>query len=447
MTLSLSLSLPLPLPILTFILGLITTPLLLPALASLLTKIATLLFNRSGSKRESQDHSLYSLDHGVLNIPSFVPAEMWMNMGYWKNTNSFTHACRALLDKILHDAGLNLDADNGNEDSVARIRKPKKTRRVILDVGIGCGQQTLHLMNKRVITRGENASGHQNSSPLFDHYIGVTIEKLQCEFARSRVAAAKKRSASGGEPCTSAGDQKPTNESDGGMRLASGAVDLFCGDAAKPSLWPPDMKRCISDAFLPETSRGMGRDVGADKETLERYVLGLDTLYHFSPSREELFRYSHSSLGATLLAFDLFLPQESNKSSGLDKLKQSLNILALRLLTPALSAPFSNFVTIPEYKMALQRAGYASENITIEDITSDVFSGLAGFLETRVQEMDTLGLSGTMKWRISGWLFRWLSGGQVLRAGIVVARPKGTPEKDNGIANNPIHQHQDQEIR
>ncbi|PGH29188.1 hypothetical protein GX50_08074 [[Emmonsia] crescens] len=498
------LPLPLPLALVTFILGLLTTPLLIPLLERIVAKLASLCLNSRSSKRESEDdavkeeHGLYSLDHGVLNLPSLTPDEMWMNMGYWKNTTSFPAACRALLDKILHTAGLDVDSTDiaidiscpvasasatgvdypsvthswptdrpqrgkGNNDKTTAIHGKK---RVILDVGFGCGEQTLYLMRKKVaagkVVGGGEADGADGrddddydknddaenisnnnktlagsdvgdspeSSPLFQHYIGITIEKMQCGFAQSRVAEAA-RNCNG-----STGKLEPLKKGDKRKKQSiDGVVELFCADAAKPYGWSEEIQRSISTAF------------GKGKYAEERYVLGLDTLYHFSPSRKELFEYSHSTLQATLLAFDLFLPPKSRSSLVLDSVKRSLNTLALRCLTPALSAPFSNFVTIAEYKNLLEKAGYGLEDITIEDITDDVFPGLAKFFEKRIQEMSALGLKGFTKWRISGWLFRWLAGGQVLRAGVVVARWKGSPRNRMDRNDSPGLQVQNRTIQ
>ncbi|OJD15444.1 hypothetical protein AJ78_04285 [Emergomyces pasteurianus Ep9510] len=439
--------------------------------------------------KNEAEHGLYSLDHAVLNLPSLTPDEMWMNMGYWKNTTSFPSACGALLDKILQTAGLNSTAVAESpiasttgvglsiSQSACKPKRRKRSRdtktpvngkkRVILDVGFGCGAQTLYLMRKKVAARkglgdeeveeeeeeveedddkirvnrqdnddktdgvenascieplpGSNACDSSESVPLFQHYIGITIEKMQCGFARSRVAEAATRNRN--DPVNKDGPSEMWGKKQD--QSIGGTVELFCADAAKPYAWSEEIQRSISTAFgegkYAEEERGLG---GNPAE--ERYVLGLDTLYHFSPSREELFEYSHSTLQATLLAFDLFLPAKPRSSSPFDNVKRSLNTFALRCLTPALSAPFSNFVTIAEYKRLLEKAGYGLDDITIEDITDDVFPGLAKFFEKRIQEMTALGLEGFTKWRISGWLFRWLASGQVLRAGVVVARWKGS---------------------
>ncbi|EER39290.1 conserved hypothetical protein [Histoplasma capsulatum H143] len=415
--------LPVPLALTTFLLGLTAAPFLRSLLAGIVARIASRLLGSSASKEGiigahavKEDHGLYSLDHGVLNLPSLTPTEMWMNMGYWKNTASFPEACRALLDKILQTAGLDVgstiiavsddsaDATATGVDYQSRTNsqvtlgfsrgegeRDKRTsrngvKRVILDVGFGCGEQTLYLMRKKATVHvapgggdadqagfitsdgddNKKSCGAQNktndngktteSTPLFQHYVGITIEKMQCAFALSRVEKAARN-------CNSS--------------------------------------RSISTAFGKGRYAKEGREVGV-KRAEERYVLGLDTLYHFSPSRKELFEYSHFTLQATILAFDLFLPPKPPSSPPLDKVKRSLNMFALRCLAPALSAPFSNFVTMAEYKQLLEKAGYAPEDITIEDITDDVFPGLANFFEKIIYEMSALGLKGFTKWRVSG---------------------------------------------
>jgi poly(rC)-binding protein 2/3/4 len=259
-------------------------------------------------------------------------------------------------------------------------------RRVLLDLGFGCGDQTLYLMQKQDESGG-------TVTPLFSRYIGITIDKTQFDFAKARIDAAK--------------------SSDPHTRAEGGDTTVFCADAADPSSWPADLRQSICTAFT------------KDKVQCESYVLALDTLYHFRPSRRKIFEYSHSSLQAHFLAYDLFLATPSSH-----RLKAALNTLLIRILAPALSAPFSNFLTPAAYRDQLRQAGYADEDISIEDITEDVFPGLAGFLENRQREINALGLSGFTKWRISGWLFRWLAGGDVLRAGIIVAKWK--PKQSTG---------------
>ncbi|EEH11476.1 conserved hypothetical protein [Histoplasma capsulatum G186AR] len=410
--------LPVPLALTTFLLGLTAAPFLRSLLAGIVARIASRLLGSSASKEGiigahavKEGHGLYSLDHGVLNLPSLTPTEMWMNMGYWKNTASFPEACRALLDKILQTAGLDVvstiiavsddsaDATATGVDYQSRTNsqvtlgfsrgegeRGKRTsrngvKRVILDVGFGCGEQTLYLMRKKATVHvapgggdadqagfitsdgddNKKSCGAQNktndngktteSTPLFQHYVGITIEKMQCAFALSRVEKAARN-------CNSSVRENGPSKDWSAIQWQSTSrvVELFCGDAAKPHAWSEEIQRSISTAFGEGRYAKEGGEVGV-KRAEERYVLGLDTLYHFSPSRKELFEYSHFTLQATILAFDLFLPPKPPSSPPLDKVKRSLNMFALRCLAPALSAPFSNFVTMAEYKQLLEKAG------------------------------------------------------------------------------------------
>ncbi|KAI1943066.1 hypothetical protein LOZ66_000761 [Ophidiomyces ophidiicola] len=294
-------------------------------------------------------------------------------------------ACEALVDKILQRAGLFGDA------STSSCTQNPKTKRVLLDLGYGCGEQTLYLTRMAAL----RASSRATKTLLFQQYIGITLDRTQYEFAKSRMKTSKYI--------------EPTQ-----TRLQSPkAPQLFCGDAGRPSSWPQDLQQAVSLAFATERPQGSLSPI----ET-ERYVLALDSAYHFQPSRREILSYSHCVLRAHFIAFDIFLAPPSSS------LRSVFNGLLLRLLTPALSAPFSNFMTMSAYKRELQEAGYAVENITIEDITEDVFPGLARFLERRDQELAEFGLAGFSKWRMSGWIFKWLSFGDALRAGIVIAKWK-----------------------
>ncbi|EFE39027.1 conserved hypothetical protein [Trichophyton verrucosum HKI 0517] len=325
----------------------------------------------------AQDESLYGLDHAALNI-QLPPTTMWMNMGYWKDNGSvqLPEACEALLDKVLRTAGLDIKSKEGGE--TAREESNNAKKRVLLDLGFGCGEQTIHLMRNPV-----------RLSPIFDEYIGITLDKVQHGFAQKRL------------------QQKILHENQQEISTRPSKISLFCADAAQPSSWPDEVKKTLYDAF----------SINDSNNNMERYVMGLDTLYHFHPSRREIFKYSHSILRANLLAFDLFLAPSDPSS-----LKQIFNTLFLRLLTPALGAPFGNFVSPEAYTTMLEEAGYKTENIVIEDITDHVFVGLAGFLKKRCLDMAIMGLGGYIKWQVAGWLFRWLSSGGILRAGVVIAK-------------------------
>jgi hypothetical protein len=115
---------------------------------------------------------------------------------------------------------------------------------------------------------------------------------------------------------------------------------------------------------------------GNDART-ETWVLAVDCLYHFHPSREEIFRYSNRELGASIMAFDLILSPDISTS----------NRIKLWIISLFISAPLSNFMIESEYRRQLQASGYSEDKIVMEDITEHCFSKLAQFLDRREQDL------------------------------------------------------------
>jgi hypothetical protein len=70
-------------PTYIYIAGCLSGAVLVPILTYALKKTARYLF----SHKDEADHALYRLDHGVLNV-EIPPRTMWMNLGYWKVSNS-----------------------------------------------------------------------------------------------------------------------------------------------------------------------------------------------------------------------------------------------------------------------------------------------------------------------------------------------------------------------
>ncbi|KAJ9267124.1 hypothetical protein DTO212C5_6042 [Paecilomyces variotii] len=277
---------------------------------------------------------------------------MWMNMGYWKHTQSFPEACTALLEKVLRTAGL-LDS-NGRPLSV---RDSSALR--IIDVGCGCGDQTIYLM-KWLARIDDHAPGSERR-PLFDAYVGINVNQHQAEFARQRI--------------------KDTGRSD--------SIHIFCADAADPTSWSRELK----DAVTATSQQGFG---DKQSQTAHTWLLALDTLYHFKPSRDPLLSYAARELRASFMAFDLILA---------DSVHPVDNIL-LRAVCFMSSIPFSNFKTLSDYRDMLVRAGYASDNIEIHDISEYVFSGIGGYMERREAELRQFKLS-LGKLQVAGKLFSW----------------------------------------
>ena len=329
-----------------------------------------------------------------------------------QGTDQFDVACENLLKLILEKAGL----------ATSTIRPP----RLILDLGFGCGDSLLYLADPEK-SRG---NGDGRGLPITDRYIGLTLDHKQRDLAMKRMESARL--------------QVPDNFS----------AKLLCEDAAKPSTWSASLKcqlrRSLPSAASPPpspppppaVSRHRGRynrnnmviqtsqhryagglepNVSAtsgstpeavDDTRTEKWVLALDCLYHFFPSREEIFRYSGKELGASIMAFDLLLaPDISN-----------FDWLKLWVICLFISAPISNFMVESEYKQQLEASGYSTGTILMDDITGDCFKQLAQFLDKREEELSGLGIHSFDRFRLAKWMFQWFARGKVVRAYIVVAK-------------------------
>lgn len=263
----------------------------------------------------------YALDHALLNL-QLPPPTMWMNMGWWDTTTStLPEASENLLRRLLQAADI-----------------PTGSR--ILDLGFGCGDQSLVLQRS------------------FE-YSGITLSSVQFDTAQ--------------------------------RRLPHGS-DIFCGDAARPEMWP--------DKLVQKT--GESTD----------WVLALDCMYHFRPSREGTVRVAGQKLQAGLAAFDLFRAQDVSR----------WQMALLRVVCWMADLPWANMCTAEEYRdMLVKVGGYA--DVEIEDISANVYAGLAGFIKKRDRDLKDIGVSGGVgRYTGAAKLFGWLGTTGLIRACLVVAR-------------------------
>lgn len=80
-------------------------------------------------------------------------------------------ACRDLLKLVLAEAGFAKTL--GDDPS-----------RLLIDVGFGCGEQTIHLMSDRPIRRCDELWwDDQDHQVHFGQYIGITQDRSQCQYA------------------------------------------------------------------------------------------------------------------------------------------------------------------------------------------------------------------------------------------------------------------------
>jgi hypothetical protein len=319
-------------------------------------------------------------------------------------------ACENLLKLILEKAGLS-----------GSITRPP---RLILDLGFGCGDSSLYLTSPGMSSGTADFPGR----PIADKYVGLTLDRKQHGLAMKRMQSAR--------------PQAQENSS----------VVLRCEDAARPSTWSANLKgellrpvQCMVSpppsprpvppavpkyrkhsrhivihhtqhphaALEPVGNAANGSIPEADDGTqTERWVMALDCLYHFFPSREEIFRYSNRELGASIMAFDLLLAPNISK----------FDWLILWMISLFTSAPISNFMVEREYRQQLEASGYMADNILMDDITGDCFKQLAQFLAKREKDLSELGICSFERFCLAKMMFRWFATGKVVRAYTVVAR-------------------------
>ncbi|RPA83374.1 hypothetical protein BJ508DRAFT_71641 [Ascobolus immersus RN42] len=148
---------------------------------------------------------------------------------------------------------------------------------------------------------------------------------------------------------------------------------------------------------IPESWKKDTHDiVGSGKG--DGWILAIDTLYHMD--RERLFGFVPSTWN--IAACDLLL---SDSASG-------WRLRLMEKLAPVFGIRPENLLTRDEYIALLVAGGWDLADITIEDISPNVFSPLSVYLKERPQ----------LKWKIVGLLFGLLGSWGGVRACVVVAK-------------------------
>ena len=215
---------------------------------------------------------------------------------------------------------------------------------------------------------------------LLRAYVGITLESSHVCIAQERLDLLKQQGA------------QPDDNT---------VFEIYCADAGKPASWSVDVRNAIS----------MACEVNDQKEHHETWLLGLDSLIHFQPSRWPVIEYANKTLGASLMAFDLCIAENLS-------MRQRI---ILRLMAFLGHSPSANWVTIREYRERLVMAGYARERIDIRDVSEHVFGPLARFLRKKEHEAQQYGLS-IGRFRYTAKMFDWWSRTGVIRGCIIVAR-------------------------
>ena len=306
-------------------------------------------------------------------------------------------------------------ADLIDEDGYRTGRWPIK----LVDLGFGCGEQTIE------ITR--------IYPTLASSYIGLTIDPTQHNFAYQRLSSLRLLQ----DPSLTT-DTLPSNHpnqeeeaeldrypndridllhkklEDHAKELNGNGknVELFCADAAQPAKWTHELKEAIKPNLakqMRENSQGSSLSRLRKQET---WILGLDTLYQFSPSRQPIFNYAYQKLQASIMAFDLIFGEETTL----------LERICMRIIALFMGCPMGNFLTAIEYRKQLLKAGYEEDKVEISDISEYVFKGLAEYLKTRDEELEMCVGRGIGTCNLYGWLLRWWARSGIVRGCIVVAK-------------------------
>jgi hypothetical protein len=294
------------------------------------------------------------------------------------NAVDFPDACEALLREVLKAAGL-LTPTGG---AITRLSTHRTT---LLDLGFGCGDQTLYLNQKLAkIVQGSNDEGLQlrgSEIPLLNHYIGITLDQEQFKYASDRL-----------------------------RQVNNPSIQIYCADAANPALWndrlDSEVKQLASNPSLNYILADEHNPVDVDC-----WVLALDTLYHFSPSRSPILDYARKELNASIMAFDLLLTERTS----------FISRLLLALVAALMGCPYDTFKTTSEYRAMLISAGYLDKNIEITDVSEHVFRPLVAFLERRESHLEEFGWSlGRLK--AAKCLFNWWASNGAVKGAIIVAR-------------------------
>ncbi|KAM0271951.1 hypothetical protein ACHAQH_008890, partial [Verticillium albo-atrum] len=243
------------------------------------------------------DH--YGLGHWKLNIRTPL-SSMWMNVGYWRDDDNnpiehFDEAALALLKQLLTTAGL-------------LTPKSQITSRpgalAILDLGFGCGDQTWHLAR---LTAPAQWSDFR--------YVGLTLNEAQVQSASRKIC------------------REVAASSSSELDIRADAFKLFRADAARPETWSTPVAGAVQAL--------------ADERFTERWLIALDCLYHFSPSRRPVFEFAARELGAQVAAFDLLLSEGATWKER----------VVLRAVAVMMGCPVGTFLVEEEYREQLVGCG------------------------------------------------------------------------------------------
>ena len=301
-----------------------------------------------------------------------------------------------------------------DEDGYRTGRWPIK----LVDLGFGCGDQTIEIA--------------KIYPTLASSYIGLTIDPRQYNFSRQRLSSLhllEDPSLNTDTPSNHPNKEEQTELDKYSnhqtdllhQRLENHAkeingeeknINLFCADAGRPAKWTDELK----EAIVPNLAKQLRANPQTSSLSIlrkqETWILGLDTLYHFSPSRQPIFNHAYQKLQASIMAFDLIFGEGTTL----------VERTCLRIIALIMGCPMGNFMTAIEYREQLLKAGYEEDKIEINDISEYVFEGLADYLKRRDEELQGYLGRGLGAYKVFGWVLRWWSRSGIVRGCIIVAK-------------------------
>lgn len=187
-----------------------------------------------------------------------------------------------------------------------------------------------------------------------------------------------------------------TNQS--GLLRKMDSIKILHSNAALPDSWTSLVNSAVNGL------RMEGRPTNT-------WLLALDCLYHFSPSRKPIFSYASHVMKANLMAFDLMLNPEA----------QLLDRLRMKLLSVMMGCPLNAFITQEEYVKQLVESGFDEGSIHVRDVSSEVFPGLVGYLQRQRIALRQYDISLGKFW-VAKKMFEWVDQTKVLRAVIITGK-------------------------
>lgn len=230
----------------------------------------------------------------------------------------------------------------------------------IVEVGCGCAETAQVLLKEY--------------ADMCTQWVGLTFSPIQVHIADTRLQETQK--------------SLQTNSK----------YQVFVADAAKPDSWNSE----IQDAV---------RSSSSDSNP---WLVALDALVDFQPSRKGILSYALNELGASVAITDHLKKEDM---TGLDRAK---TWASFRLL----DTPLDSILTRRQYVELLVECGFKRENISIIPYTEHVYAPYSQFIDQQGRRWQEMGGSkwDYMDFTLAGWVTGWWARSGLVEACMIVAR-------------------------